>query len=540
MYRKELEIADLKFWIKIYRDKVERFESGEKYNQMLEEFERCRRSDARKIRRLEKELAAAREEVKHVRDLWFDICDELEKSNKKLAEQVKEEHKKFLEKSKELYALKTEFEREKEKRKKLHSMLKKDHKNSSKPSSMNPNHDTIHNTREKTEKSPGAQPGHEHHGRKKHAPTTKILIPPPAEFLDEDKYKPTGRTITRQLVKVHLAVETIEFSTQEFRDRATRQKVHAAFPDGVINDVNYDGSVKALAYMINNGLYTSIDKTRDFLKDVSHGELALSNGFICNLAREFSEKTESEREDIFKELVSAPVLHADFTFGRTAGKQNAVIITTANGKVLYQARKKKGDEGVKGSPLEFYDGILVSDHEAALIKHGMLHQECLAHVLRYAIAGMETEPGKTWHGKLADWIGRSVDYWGKVAGGREKKCKKKTQEFIDELRMILELAEREYEYEPPSRYFREGYNTFKRIREEFDDYVLFLKDFAVDPTNNVAERLARKYKRKAHQVMTFRSMNGTIYFCDGLSVMETLKAEGENIFDALTQRFNMT
>ena len=33
--------------------------------------------------------------------------------------------------------------------------------------------------------------------------------------------------------------------------------------------------------MINNDLYTSIDKTRVFLKDISRGRIDISNGFIC-------------------------------------------------------------------------------------------------------------------------------------------------------------------------------------------------------------------------------------------------------------------
>ena len=86
------------------------------------------------------------------------------------------------------------------------------------------------------------------------------------------------------------------------------------------------------------------------------------------------------------------VLHSDFTFGRTGGKPSAVIITTnSNGKVLYQGRTKKGDDGVKGSPVEYYSGTLVSDHEAALIKHGERHQECLGHVKRYAKAEAEND-----------------------------------------------------------------------------------------------------------------------------------------------------
>lgn len=542
MFDQSISIADLRFENKILKDKLEAFESGEKYVQMEKEFHRCREADARTIQRLQKELADARKETIHVRNLWFATCDDLEKKIKKLSKKEREWYDKYIKKTRELYASQTELEEEKEKNKSLQSRLKKDHTNSSKSSSMNPNHETIHkhNSREKTGRKPGAQPGHKHHGRKKHAPTDKVQIPPLEEYLDAGKYLPTGKTITRQLVKVHVITEVIEYSTPEYRDKKTRQRVHAPFPDGVIDDVNYDGTVKAVAYMINNDLYTSIDKTRLFLRDISHGEIDISNGFICKLSKEFSEKTEKERNEIFDDLLSAPVLHADFTFGRASGKQMAVIITCADGKVLYQGREKKGDEGVKGSPLEFYDGILISDHEAALIKHGSKHQECLAHVLRYAKAGIENEPDKTWHKKLAEWISRAVVYWDSVVNGLMKPDRGKAQVLINELREILKLAEDEYEYEPPSKYFTEGYNTFKRMKENFDDYVLFLKEINVEPTNNVAERFGRKYKRKAHQVMAFKSLIWGNYFCDGLSIIESLKAIGENVFDALTQRFNMT
>lgn len=206
----------------------------------------------------------------HVRNLWFATCDDLEKKIEKLNKKEREWYDKYIKKTQELYASKTELEEEKEKNKSLQSRLKKDHTNSSKSSSMNPNHETIHkhNSREKSGKKPGAQPGHKHHGRKKHEPTDKIQIPPPDVYLDTDRYLPTGKTITRQLVKVHVITEVIEYSTPEYRDKKTRQRVHAPFPDGVIDDVNYDGTVKAMAYMINNDLYTSIDKTRLFIGSI--------------------------------------------------------------------------------------------------------------------------------------------------------------------------------------------------------------------------------------------------------------------------------
>jgi hypothetical protein len=319
----------------------------------------------------------------------------------------------------------------------------------------------------------------------------------------------------------------------------TGQRVHAEFPPGFVDDVNYDGTVRALAYMVNNDLYTSIEKTRIFLKDISEGKVDISTGFICKLSKQFSDCTKEERDSVFEELMTAPVLHSDFTFGRSCGKQSAVIITaTDDGKVLYQGRAKKGDEGVKGSPVEHYSGTLVSDHEASLIKRGERHQECLAHVKRYAKGEAENEPEKTWGRELDAWIKDSISYWHEVDDGFKGYDKTTAEGYIDRFMEIIKIAREEYENEPPSKYYKDGYNTYKRMEESPEEYVLFLRDPSVPPTNNVAERYGRKFKRKAHQVMSFRSQQGVDRFCDGLTITESIKAQGGNLFEEVAERFN--
>ena len=102
----------------------------------------------------------------------------------------------------------------------------------------------------------------------------------------------------------------------------------------------------------------------------------------------------------------------------------------------------------------------------------------------------------------------------------------------------MKKAKEEYEYEPPSDYYRKGYNLYKRMEENPEDYILFIRDKSVCPNNNLAERYARKYKRKNIQVMCFRSKAGVENFCNGLSVIETIKNKKENLFEAVTERFN--
>ena len=355
--------------------------------------------------------------------------------------------------------------------------------------------------------------------------------------MNDENYEPTGKLIRKQSIGVRVVPEVTEYITKEYRDKRTGQRVHAEFPEGLVDDVTYEGTVKAAAYLLNNHLFTSIDKTRQFLKDISHGAIDISNGFICNLSKQFSKFTEEERDEIFEELAAAPTLHADFTFARQNGKQAAVMVTTYKHRVLYQGRMKKGDEGVKDSPLEFYEGTTITDHEASLLKHGSRHQECLAHVKRYAKGAAENDPEKKWSSKLVTWISDSIGYWNRIKDGEETFDKSKSDKYIEELRGILDLAKEEFEKTPPSKYNRDDYNLFKRMYEDTDDYILFLRDPSVDPTNNDAERSGRRVKRKAHQVMSFRSMDGLEHFCDGLTILESMRINKENLFEGVARRF---
>lgn len=76
------------------------------------------------------------------------------------------------------------------------------------------------------------------------------------------------------------------------------------------------------------------------------------------------------------------------------------------------------------------------------------------------------------------------------------------------------------------------------MSEQKQDYVLFLHDITVEPTNNRAEQLARQYKRKNHQVITFRSTQGNSDYCDGLSILQNARQSEWNLYRTITEIFN--
>ena len=546
----------LEYKVRSLTQQVNLFQSGEKYTKLKAEYEKELRSKDAQIRKLEKELAEAHAQTKEVFDIWTQACEDVHlEAQKELQEKDREINRlkerilelerqrdaakdKVHDKQIELYAALTKAEELEGQNNKLHAQINRDYTNSSKPSSASPNHGKITNNREKTGRKPGGQPGHEGHGAKRQEPTETILIPAPEEYTCSPEYKPTGRMRTRQLVGIRVELITTEYVTPEFRYLPTGQRVHVPFPGSVPNAVNYDGSVKAFAFLLNNICNVSIDKTRAFISEVTRGKLSLSKGMINGLAQEFSKKTKEEQQELFAELVESPVLHTDFTTARVNGKNMAVhICGTEDGKAMFKAREHKGHKGVEGTPVEYHLGILVHDHELTFYNYGTGHQECLVHVLRYLLDSIENEKERTWSKKMRTLIQEMIHYANHLGDGQEPNPEK-VDAYENEYQEILDLAKQEYEDVPPSDYYRDGYNLYLRMQEYKDNHLLFLHNIKVPHDNNLAERLARMIKRKIAQATTMRSYEALEDLCDCLSFIVSYTEAGKNTYQKAAEVFN--
>lgn len=144
------------------------------------------------------------------------------------------------------------------------------------------------------------------------------------------------------MVSIRMVLNVTEYHADVYYNSHTGERAHAAFPDGVIDDVNYDGSIRAFLFLLNNDCCTSIDKSRAFLSDLTGGKLNISKGMISRLNREFALKTEPERRSAYADMLLSPVMHTDCTNARENGKSCQVYVCAIpDGKALYFARKKK-------------------------------------------------------------------------------------------------------------------------------------------------------------------------------------------------------
>lgn len=393
------------------------------------------------------------------------------------------------------------------------------------------------NTREASGRRPGGQPGHAHHPRRRPEPARVVEIADPEGWADDPDLYRTGDTLSKVVVSARVVVEATEYVAGVWRRRSTGGRCHAPFPGGVTDEVTYDGSCKALAFLLNNECCASIPKTSRFLSEASGGALSMSWGMICGLAEEFSAKSGPERRAALESLMSSPVMHADFTVANVGGAQAQVLILANGEATAMYAREHKGHEGVAGTPLEGYVGCVSHDHDVTFYRYGTSHQECLQHVVRYLVGSTQNEPHLAWNSRMLAHV-RAMVHWRKhlpPGAGPDPAEVDAMEARYDE---ILALAEAEYRERPPTKYYRDGYNLYLRMRDYRDHHLLFLHDPRVDPDNSLCERKARVFKRRQHAAIAFRSHESLGQVCEGIAAVDNMRVAGKDVFAESESVFN--
>ncbi len=429
-----------------------------------------------------------------------------------------------------------ELEEQKALNHKLTSQIHKDFTNSSKPSSQCPNRKKIVNNRERTGRMPGGQPGHEGHPRKQRKATHTVQLPLPAEVvLHPDDYE-FIEFKSRKQTDIKMSVSVTELRSPVFRNRHTGKLVWAPFPEGYENEMNYGPGLKAFCCLTNNYLNVPLRKVSEFIKDLTGNDIGIAPSTICKLTKEFARRTNGDADQIFKNLMNSPYMHNDFTTIRVNGKQYFVNVSSDGRDVLYLFRENKGDKGLKGTPVEDYMFVLIHDHDVTYFKYGGAHQKCIVHEQRYVKGSEDNEPELKWN-KLMDahlkWIIHNF-----------KEGNLSTEETIEEAKAryyeILDLAMEEYKCVPKKRleYYRDGYNTAKRLKEYGENLLYFLTHPQIPYDNNECERRARRIKGKQRVIGTFRSIESAENYLRFMTYIETERDSKDNKFEKLVDVFS--
>jgi len=337
---------------------------------------------------------------------------------------------------------------------------------------------------------------------------------------------------------------------------------HRHMPGTRVTYAQYDSSVKALCVLLAEAEFVSLERTAEILELITSGQIAPSIGTIRNFIKESAEGSRAKYEALRQEILNSKVVNTDETPVRTTerleiddyGKE---ILETAKSKTFkvfirvyctlsatfFTLNAHKGDFGVlRDGILAIFSGILCHDHDIKLYKYGTGHGTCNEHLSR-DLKGLTELWKVTWGEKFRTLLFEMNDHKKiDIAGNTSPPsgCSQITYENFSARwdALVQEGATKLSQMPAGSHAWHELRKMIARLTNFKEHYMLFLQNYAVPFTNNLAERDLRHCKTKQKVSISFRSWKGALDYVVIWSIIASAKKKNENILQAIAGTFS--
>ncbi len=427
----------------------------------------------------------------------------------------------------------------------LESKVAKNSNNSSQP----PSSDGLRKTkslREPSGKPPGGQLGHKGTTLKRVAePTQTVDHPLPPHCLRCHSALPLAQAEVAERRQV-IDIPSTLFDVIEHRTLAVTcncgQAHVSSFPAAVTETVQYGPHVRAFGVHLTQGQMLPYARAAELIFDV-YG-LAISPATLLAWVAEARTALQATADQIANQLRAAPVLNADESGLRVAGKLHWLHIAASDTLTWYGVHAKRGLEAIEAHGiLPKRLGVLVHDCWAPYWKlDDSIHALCNAHLLRELVYVKEIT-GQQWPESMMQLLLGA----NRVCTAARRQQRTLAPNDVAAFRTVYDALVREGEAIHPETAPQAGQrgrgkqsvaaNLLRRFRLHADAVLLFLSNPAVPFTNNVGERAVRMPKVKQKISGCFRTLAGAEHFCVIRSCLDTLRKQGHSMLTVLQRAF---
>jgi transposase len=264
--------------------------------------------------------------------------------------------------------------------------------------------------------------------------------------------------------------------------------------------------------------------------------IKISQGMIVASGQEAYEKLEEPESVIKDDIVSSEVVCFDESGIRVNGETYWLHSAGTKTSTAYSIHKKRGLEAMEAmNILPRFFGTAIHDHWKSYYHYLCAHGECNAHHIRL-LRYLYEDLGQEWAGKMTVLllrIKRHVDL--SKSFGADRLDQEDIGAYEAMYRAILKKGAEKC---APADMPTEGRRMFNRLTNFEQETLLFMIDFEVPFTNNLAERDIRMPKAKQKISGGFRSDSGANAFARIRGFISTVKKRGKNVLDGLTAVFN--
>ena len=389
--------------------------------------------------------------------------------------------------------------------------------------------------REKSGKAPGGQDGHKGHGLAKmeadeikghkHYPRQCLSCPRFGECMAMMKSIASGHVYETRTIVIDN-----EHKAYSIVCPMVNRILKAELPPEVRSSQQYGSSVKGHVVQLWSQGIVSLGRISRMMKRALGR--TISEGTVMAIIRDFKERCTAILPMIKAYLSRSHVKNADETGIRTAGRLHW-LHTVCNGKATYlYADSRRGFDAIDGNGLLLdASGVLIHDCWSSYFRLGNLeHAICLQHIQRELRGAMlrEKDNAAYLEGVEAFLLEMRKEKLDAMERGDDRLpgCLLEIYRtrFREMMRKGLEM------FPQPKRTSRLGLGKIPqgksrslllRLQSLEDSVFMFLEDFAVDYTNNLAERSVRGSKVRQSVSKCFRTASGLDLFATISSVLDT-------------------
>lgn len=426
----------------------------------------------------------------------------------------------------------------------LNSIANNDGTNSGLPTSQMPigKNKVIPNSRVKSGKKKGGQTGHKKYSL---APLTDDEIDETIEHT-LDKCPKCNSALKyigerhKDVIDYKVTVIKTRHIFYEYECLNCGKIVHSKIPLNIKEPVQYGSEVQALALALINQGFVSINRTAQIISGLMHGQISLSQGYICKLQKRASSSLKDFVRDVRLAVIRLKLLYWDDTV-IFINKIRSCMRFYGNEKLaLYKAHKSKDRIGLdKDSILATLspDTTVMHDHNTINYNNDFCFQniECNEHLSR-DLQSLIDDSDHNWCKSLKTLIQKTEhDRKELIEKGYTAFDQEYIRGFEQKLDEYLTQADEEH-FTSSNRYFAiDEKRLINRLRKYRDNYFRWLSDFSLPTTNNLSERALRFTKTKQKVSGQFVQLKYAEYFADIRTYIETCCRNGVNSFRALSR-----
>lgn len=432
----------------------------------------------------------------------------------------------------------------------LEAQLAKNSNNSGKPpSSDGLKKPAPKSQREKGKHKRGGQPGHKGETLEAVTQPDEVVMhalhncPHCQHDLREVKVESVSKRQVFELPAVRLVVT--EHQAESKRCARCQRLVSAAFPGEVQQPTQYGGRFKALLVYLSAYQLLPLRRIAELTQDWLGQRV--SEGTLERAVKEVGGRVEGVLNEVERQLVNAPVAHADETGMRVAGKLHWLHVLSTPELTRYGIHPKRGCQALDALNLvPRFTGELVHDGWSAYPTYSQCgHALCNAHLLR-ELTFLHEQYQQTWAEPM-----KALLLKAKAAVEDARRCGAEaletslTDALTNEYRALVTAgfaANPPPETRPGKRRVAENpaRKLLKRLERDRHAVLHFMHNFAVPFDNNLAERDLRMMKVKQKVSGCFRTLHGATLFCAVRSYLSTARKHGISMFSALVDAFSGT